>query len=172
MGILIFGRFKLGLVIVALFMAAVATLYCVWAFSYTLVEPRGRINWIPLAYFVCMNALCLYSAWALNTGNPNRLISLSVWIAQGLLLGFVIAGMWSIGFFFAPSWLLLTLLALIDLIYARTSVALAAGLIVLMILCAAAQIAFLIIAPQLYYLMAPTSGSVPALPAPTATVGP
>jgi hypothetical protein len=151
--------------ILALVLALIATVYCAVTSGYAFESTDTGFNWLPLAYLLSMNAYCLYAAWVLGAQLPDPFLRRSVWISQGLFLGFVVAGSWSIGLFFAPSWLIVTALALVDLERSRPSLMLATALIVLMLALAATQTAVLVAAPGIMSSLTPTSGMMPARPA-------
>jgi hypothetical protein len=128
-----------------------ATILCLIGFSYAFVLPDRRINWIPIVYFICMNALCLYGVWLAWMRPPSHILRRSIWVALGLWLGFIVAGSWSIGLYFVPGWLVMTSLAFVEARRDRTPLLLILTLIVLMIGLAVAQTAYLIFAPRIFF---------------------
>jgi hypothetical protein len=159
------------LALIAQALAAIAAVYCAWIFGYAWMLPSGYLNVIPLVYLLSMNACCLYGVWVVWTQPTTAVLRRAIWATQGIWLGFIVAGMWSIGLFFVPSWLILSALALIDLARTRTNLLLSLSLIAMMVGLAIAQTAYLVAVPRIFY---PSQGSgvVPARPAPTVTQRP
>jgi hypothetical protein len=98
-------------------MAIAATAY--WGYLSIVKRIQPQVNWTPLTWLIVADLVCVYCSWAFVPADAPAKRKLSLWAGLGLLLGFVIAGAWSIGLFLLPSWLLLMSLAVID--YVRQS---------------------------------------------------
>ena len=94
----------------------------IWLANFLLLYlPHGGMHWFPWIFLALVNIYCAVGVRVMRSPSFGEWVRRSIWITQGLLLGMIFAGAWSIGLSFFPSWLLLTTCVLIDRIYKKKS---------------------------------------------------
>jgi hypothetical protein len=107
------------LALVAQLLALIASV--IWLANFLLLYLPHGMHWYPWIFLALVNIYCAVGVWVMRSPSLGEWVRRSIWITQGLLLGMIFAGAWSIGLSFFPSWLLLTTCVLIDRIYNKKS---------------------------------------------------
>lgn len=105
----------IGLTIAALMLAVIAT--GLWLVNFfTVYIPMGMLGIVPWMYLTLVNTLCAAGAWLLLAPRLSNSTHQLIWVTQGVFLGAIFVGVWSMGPAFLPSWLLLLVGAIINYI--------------------------------------------------------